>query len=165
MQTATANSHKNDPNTTVQPNKDSARIVELDYFWAELARTVREGDFESYKAAYHEDAVVVFASGKNKVSVSIAEALASWKQGFIDTKTGKKQDNVEFRFSQRIGNETTAHETGIFIFTSADSKGKILAKYITHFEMLLVKRNNTWYALMEYQRSDGTEEQWEALKE
>ena len=72
--------------------------------------------------------------------------------------------SVEFRFSQRIGNETTAHDTGIFVYTSADKNGKITGKYITHFEMLLVKRNNTWLAMMEYQKSDGTQEEWEALK-
>ncbi len=98
------------------------------------------------------------------MSLPIAKALAGWKQGFIDTSTGKKQDDVEFKFSQRIGNDTTAHETGMFIFTSKDSNGKILAKYITHFEMLLVKRNNVWLATMEYQKSDGTQEEWDALK-
>ena len=41
---------------------DSLRIAELDAFWTEASRTVREGDFEGYKAAYHEDAVVIFAT-------------------------------------------------------------------------------------------------------
>ncbi|MGD2123925.1 MAG: hypothetical protein PVJ76_19395, partial [Gemmatimonadota bacterium] len=35
------------------------RTGELDAFWAEVSRTVAEGDFEGYAATYHEDAVLV----------------------------------------------------------------------------------------------------------
>ena len=59
---------------------------------------MRDGDFKGYAATYHKDAVVVFASGKNKVSVPLSKALAGWEQGFIDTKKGKNKSNVEFRF-------------------------------------------------------------------
>jgi len=73
--------------------------------------SLRITDFEGYAAGYHEDAVVVFTTGKNKTSVSISKALANWKPGFIDTKAGKTVNNVTFRFAQRVGSETTAHET------------------------------------------------------
>lgn len=150
--------------TTSQSTKDSTRLTELDLFWTELSRIVREGDFEGYKATYHEDAVVIFASGKNKTSIPIYKALAGWKKGFDETKAGNRKDSAEFRFSQRIGNETTAHETGIFIFTSIDKNGKVTAKYITHFEMLLVKRNGKWLGVMEYQKENATQKEWDALK-
>jgi len=155
---------QNQSHLSTKASKDSLRLAELDDYWIELSRTVNEGDFEGYKAAYHEDAVVIFASGQNKVSLPITTALANWKQGFSDTKAGKTKDGVEFRFSQRIGDETTAHETGIFHFKSIDSNGKILGDYLVHFEMLFVKRNDVWIALMEYQRSEATEEEWEALE-
>ena len=143
---------------------DSTRLAELDQFWAKLAKTVEEGDFEGYKSLYHKDAIVVFTSGKNKTSMPIAKALTAWKKGFTDTKEGKQKDKVEFRFSQRIGSETTAHETGIFIFSSTDNNGMVKGKYIIHFEMLLEKKDNEWYALMENQKSEGTQEEWDALK-
>lgn len=144
--------------------KDSIRLTELDQYWTQLSKTVEEGNFEGYKASYHEDAVVIFASGKNKMSVPISKALAGWEQGFADTKAGKINASVAFRFSQRIGDETTAHETGIFNYTTYDSSGKVSGTYPTHFEMLFVKRNGVWYGLMEYQKSDATQEEWEALK-
>ncbi|MFT6502245.1 MAG: ketosteroid isomerase-like protein [Crocinitomicaceae bacterium] len=145
-------------------NEDSLRIIELDALWAELSRTVKEGDFEGYKVNYHDDAVVIFTSGKNKSSMPISKALAGWEKGFMDTKSGKTNDNVEFRFSQRIGDATTAHETGIFIYTSTDSMGEVLGTYIVHFEALLVKRNGDWQVTMEYQKSNGSQEDWDALK-
>lgn len=164
IETTHAFTLKNSTPLNIEINKDSLRLAELDRYWEALAKTVREGDFEGYGAAYHEDAVVVFASGKNKVSVPLSKALASWKQGFIDTKNGKNISNVEFRFSQRIGDDTTAHETGIFIYTTSESDGKNKVQYRTHFEMLLVKRDGKWFGVMEYQKSDATEEEWEAMK-
>ncbi|MDG2449540.1 MAG: nuclear transport factor 2 family protein [Saprospiraceae bacterium] len=152
--------------TRIETNssKDSLRLAELDYFWTELSRTVNKGDFEGYKAAYHDDAVVIFASGKNKVSLPISTALANWKQGFSDTKAGKTSDSVEFRFSQRINDGSTAHETGIFHFKSIDSNGKVRGNSLVHFEMLLVKRNDVWIGLMEYQKSEATEKDWASLE-
>ena len=154
---------QNNPPTSIENPKDSIRIAELDRYYAELSRTVREGDYEGYGTGYHEDAIVIFASGKNKVSVPIVKALKGWKSGFDATKEGEADSFVEFRFSQRIGNETTAHDTGIFYYSTCD-KGEDPAVYITHFEMLLVKRDGVWIAMMEYQKADATLEEWEALK-
>mgnify|MGYP002639667508 CR=1 FL=1 len=153
-QITTANSQ-----VDIQIKKDSTRLAELDLFWTELSRTVREGDFEGYKNTYHKDAVIIFASGKNKTSVSIGSALKGWKQGFLGTKAGKIKADVKFRFSQRIGNNTTAHETGIFFYSS----GKNIKQFI-HFEMLFVKKNTKWLGVMEYQKSNATQKEWDALK-
>lgn len=150
--------------TTLKTNKDSLRVAELDLFWAELSRTVREGDFEGYAAAYHEDAVIVFATKDTKTSIPITKALSNWKQGFLDTKSGKNKSDVTLRFSQRIGDDTTAHETGIFKYTSSDSNGQNKVEYRVHFEMLFVKRNGKWLGVMEYQKSYATKEEWDALK-
>jgi len=143
---------------------DSTRIIELNQYWAELSRTVRQGDFGGYKATYHKDAVCVFTTGQKKVTSPIDVQLELWKPGFVDTQSGKTRNNVEFRFSQRVGSPTTAHETGIFYFTSLDKDGKVLSGGMVHFESLLVKQNGVWLALMEYQKSRATKEEWDAMK-
>lgn len=148
-----------------QTPADQLRTAEIDEtYWAEISRTVREGDFEGYKATCHENAVLVTTAGKNKRSEPMTAALARWKQGFMDTKQGKQLDNVSFRFTQRIGGENTAHETGIFYFTSHDGTGKLLSESYTHLEALLVKQGDRWVCLMEYQKAAATREEWEALK-
>lgn len=144
--------------------QESSRIQELNAYWNNLAKTVAVGDFEGYGDGYHKDAVIVFASGKNKTSVPLKKALAGWKQGFIDTKNGKNRSHVSFRFSQRIGDATTAHETGIFLYATSDADGKNKKEYPTHFEMLLVKKNGKWLGVMEYQKSNATLKEWNALK-
>jgi hypothetical protein len=154
--------------TTGQTSKatttDSIRIAELNQYWTEVSRTVREGDFEGYKATYHKDAVCVFTTGKNKRTAPIDMQLDLWKKDFVDTKSGKTKNNVEFRFTQRVGDSTTAHETGIFYFTSVDKDGKAISQGAVHFESLLVKRKGTWLAMMEYQKAKATQEEWDALK-
>lgn len=154
---------ENDP-PYKQMQNDSSRIAELDRYWERLNKTVMEGDFEGNKDCFHKDAVVIFASGARKISVPIASALAAWKESFKMTKEGKTKVDIELRFSQRIGDATTAYETGMFIYRSTDTATKVSNEYITPFEMLLVKRNNKWYAMMEHQKPLATQKEWDALK-
>lgn len=130
----------------------------LDAFWAELSRTVAEGDFDDYAATYHEDAVLV--SGLSRTSYPISQALEDWKQGFDDTKAGTIKADVEFRFTQRISDATTAHETGIFHYSALDADGQGSDQYV-HFEALLVNKGG-WKMVMEYQKAMATQEEWEA---
>jgi len=162
--TLSANNNHNHTNSKTATQNDSLRLAELDRFWDEVSRTVHNGDFEGYAATYHEDAVVVFTTGENKTSVAIAKALANWKQGFKDTKEERTQPSVEFRFSQRVGDENTAHETGIFSFQSNDGSDTLNPNRFIHFEALLVKRNSVWVMVMEYQKSKATQEEWDLLQ-
>ncbi len=162
MNTAVATTKRDNPFNYIQ--KDSSRIAELDRYWEQLNKTVMEGDLEGFKNCFHEDAVIVFASGKNKISIPISSALEFWKDGFERTKEGKNTIDIEFRFSQRIGSASTAHETGMFIFTSTDNVSKESRRSIIPFEMLLIKRNNRWYSLMEHQKPYATQKEWDALK-
>ena len=138
---------------------DAPRLAQLNGYWAEVSRSVREGAFDAYRATCHGEGVLV--SGSKKTSQPLAKALERWQQDFVNTKTGKVKAKVEFRFSQRLGDETTAHETGIFRYTSVTADGKVTTDYI-HFEVLLVKRD-TWKTLMEYQKAKATREEWDAL--
>ena len=88
--------------------------------------------------------------------------MARWKPEFAATKSGKIKANVAFRFSQRLGDDATAHETGIFRYSTVDAEGQSTDEYI-HFEGLLVKRKGNWKVLMEYQKSKATLQEWKAL--
>lgn len=133
--------------------------VELDAYWAELARTVADGDFDGYAAGYHDDAVLVsLGSG---TSYPISEALAGWKEGFDDTVAGRASAGVEFRFTQRLSDATTAHETGMFRYFIG-SPGEEPQVALFHFEGLLVKQEGGWKMIMEYQKEPATEAEWEA---
>jgi hypothetical protein len=142
------------------PPSDVERLRELDAYWAEVSRAVGAGDFEGYKATCHESGVLV--TGIKKTSQPLAKALARWKTEFDDTKAGKMKASVTFRFSARLGDADTAHETGIFHYTSETPTGK-RDDYI-HLEALLTKQEGKWTTLMEYQKAKATKEEWEKLK-
>ncbi len=133
--------------------------TELDAYWAEVSRTVAEGDFDGYADLHHPDAVLVsLGSGS---SYPIADALAGWEQGFVDTREGRAEASVEFRLIQRLHDGTTAHETGIFRYRLKPTEGEPVDALV-HFEALLVKKDGEWRILMEYQKEPATEEEWEA---
>jgi len=134
--------------------------AELDAFWDEVARTVREGDFDAYAATYHPDAVLV--SGLNATSYPISNALAGWREGFEDTRSGAMDASVEFRFTARWHDRTTAHETGIFRYVTSLPNGSTFEQLL-HFEALLVKKDG-WTMVMELQRSLASREEWEAAQ-
>jgi ketosteroid isomerase-like protein len=132
--------------------------AELDAYWAEVSRSVEAGDFEGYSATYHPDAVVIFGMASQPIS----SALAGWEEGFVDTEAGRNVSSVEFRFSERRNDDTTAHETGIFHYESRSASGEGADQYI-HFEALLVKRDG-WLMLMEFQQEPATATEWDALR-
>ena len=136
-------------------------MAELDAYWTELARTVAEGDYEAYAAAYHDDAVLVTLTGGS--SYPIAEALARWKPGFDDTRAGNMSAGVEFRLTRRLNDATTAHETGIFRYFSRQP-GEEPDVALVHFEALLVKLDGQWKMVMEYQKEPATPGEWEKAR-
>lgn len=139
---------------------EKPQLAELNAFWTEVSRSVREGDFTAYEATCHPEGVLV--SGSKKLSSPLSEALARWKNEFVATKAGEMKASVEFRFSQRFNDAVTAHETGIFLYSSTGPDGKKVDEYI-HFEVLLLKKEGHWMTLMEYQKSKATKEEWDAL--
>ncbi|MFT5468597.1 MAG: hypothetical protein ACI8UO_003707 [Verrucomicrobiales bacterium] len=121
---------------------------------------MRVGDFEGYRATCHPEAVLV--SGKSQTSYPLTKALERWQPEFDATKAGEIKADVVFRFSQRFGDATTAHETGIFLYTATNADDEVKAEFI-HFQALLVKSADGWKILMEYQKSSATKAEWEAL--
>ena len=142
--------------TAKQPDLIQA---ELNAYWAEASRSVKEGDYAGYSATCHPLGVLV--SGTKKTSYPLSQALAKWKPGFEDTKAKKMQASVEFRFSQRAHDATTAHETGVFRYATIKD-GEETVAYI-HMQGLLLKTKDGWQIMMEYQKSAATEAQWKAL--
>jgi len=138
------------------------RLAELDAYWAEVSRAVREGDFKAYTATCHPEGVLI--SGRREYSQPLATALARWQKDFADTREGRVKATADFRFSKRLGDATTAHETGILRFISQPAGEAPKVEYID-LEALLVKKPDGWKILMEYQIGETTEAAWEALKQ
>jgi len=138
----------------------SNRLEELDAFWKKISLSVKEGDLASYRNSCHRDAVLV--TGVKKKSYPLEQALKRWKTEFDATRDGEINATVVFRFSHRYGDKSTAHEKGMFVYSSQKPGEEWKRDYI-HFEGLLVKKNGRWLMMMEYQKSVGTKEEWNKL--
>ena len=147
--------------TCLKAEENPTVIKELDAYWAEVERCVKEGDFAAYTATFHQDAVLV--SGVRGNSQPISQALARWKKGIDATREGKVKASVEIRVKTRLHDLTTAHETGIFLYKEKGEDGKQIEDYI-HFEALLVKKDCKWLITMEYQKSKATKDEWDKLE-
>lgn len=134
---------------------------ELDQYWAVLSQTVEEGDFDGYAALYHDDAVLV--NSISGTSVPIATALEGWKEGFLETQAGRMKAGVEFRFSERLHGDSTAHETGIFRYHSQAEGAEPESAYI-HFRALLVRSEGEWKMIMEHQFDVASQDEWDELE-
>ena len=146
---------------SARADQEAARLAELDAFWAEVSRTVKEGDFAGYSATCHPEAVLV--TGTKKQSYPLAQALVRWKKEFDDTKSGVRESSASFRFSQRLGDATTAHETGLLLYSFRQGDGEMKHEYV-HLEALLLKKGDDWKIIMEHQKAPATEAEWKALK-
>ncbi len=140
---------------------DDSVIAELDAVWAEMSRTVSQGDIHGYRATFHQDAVLV--KGTTRTTYMIDKAFQRWQQDFIDTKAGRRITNVDFRFSKRFHDQNTAHETGMFYYYAIDEAGKREDHYV-QLEALLVKKSGKWLMIMEFQKAASSKSEWDLLK-
>lgn len=140
---------------------DDHIVKELNAVWAEMSRTVKTGDLPGYRATFHPDAVLV--KGKEKTTYSIDTAFNRWQKAFQETRQGKRTASVDFRFSSRLHNSNTAHETGMFYYITYDEAG-VKEEHYMELEALVIKKSGKWQVMMEYQVSPSSKAQWERLK-
>lgn len=84
----------------------------------------------------------MLVTGTKKLSYPLTQALARWKKEFDDTKSGERESSAAFRFSQRLGDATTAHETAILLYSFRQGDGEMKHEFI-HLEALLLKKDET----------------------
>ena len=135
-------------------------INEIDKAWDKMKNCINSGDFRSFKTYYHRDAV--FVNGISNKSYPIRNAFDGWKQGFMDTKKGLIDADLELKFSRRIFDSSTAHEIGIFHYYTIDKVGKRTDAYV-HFESLWIKKHSRWVMMMENQISRTNKEEWDSF--
>lgn len=127
--------------------------------WIPVMESVREADYDQHAATFHPSAIMVFEMDSRTMLAS--EFLKNVKTGFAKRKGGPKTTTVQFRFNQRLHDECTAFESGVFLFRSPDKEGVVKDHYI-HFEFLLIYENGRWLTLMEKQKQRVTITEWNA---
>ena len=141
-----------------------AVVQELDAYWAEMARTLNEGDHEGMIKLYHPDAIWEGGDGDSlRISLERGPLLA-FKSFLDEIKAGKRHARGEFRFSSRIHDDNAAHEIGMIHSFSGESGGEPTHGYFK-LDSYLVKKDGAWVMLIENQTNQVlSEADWNALE-
>ena len=135
----------------------SAHEIDRDV-WSVFVATVAADDIAGMGRAYFPDAVLVSPNGTRPIK----DALERWGRDMVAAKAKGNRAAVEFRFSRRQDDPTTAFEAGIFKYTVIEQAGASNSKFYP-FEQLLVKTNGKWRVLMERQFAEVTQDAWDKL--
>ncbi|MDX1389604.1 MAG: hypothetical protein R3344_10470 [Acidobacteriota bacterium] len=141
--------------------------AELDAFWAEVSRTVAEGDHEAMVATYHPDAVHVGRLPDDATAYRINLLAGSPTReraaaATAEVRAGLRAPGVEFRFATRVNDENTAHEMGLYHFWST-RPGEDRVDAYGVVDSYLVKKDGRWMILVQIQRFGAIEAEWDRL--
>lgn len=126
--------------------------------WDVLIDTVAKGDIVRMASTYAPDAVLV----EPRITKSVKSALDGWGKDMVTAKANGSRATVEFRFTRRQDDSTTAFEAGLFNYTVIDKAGVSKPVYVP-FEELLAKVNGKWLILMERQFTPVAQAEWDKL--
>jgi ketosteroid isomerase-like protein len=137
----------------------AASSAEIDRdVWSVFVATVAADDIVGMGRAYFPDAVLVSPKGTRPIKAT----LEGWGRDMVAAKARGDKATVEFRFSRRQDDSTTAFEAGIFKYTVIAKSGASTPEFYP-FEELLVKTDGKWRVLMERQFDLVTEDAWNKL--
>ena len=152
-----ARSHPDQGTTTATAVAPSSRDIDTDV-WSVFVATVAADDIVRMGEAYFPNAVLVGPRGTKPIK----EALEGWGRDMVAAKAKGNRATVEFRFTRRQDDATTAFETGMFKYTVIEKSGASSAKFYP-FEQLLAKTNGKWRVLMERQFAEVTQDAWDKV--
>lgn len=147
------------PSAAAAQTPTASSTPELDReIWSVLVATVANDDIAGMGAVYFPIAVLVSPTG----TTAIKETLERWGRDMAAAKAKGNRAAVEFRFTQRLDNATTAFDAGLFKYTVIEKSGASSSKYYP-FEILLAKTNGKWLILMERQFAEVSPDAWDKL--
>lgn len=139
------------PPSAPQPaNPAILKAIDADV-WLPYSKAYAEGKATDYIALHSKSLLRVMGDLKY---VDPYDAFARNMQEMFD---GLKKQNVkvsiQFRFTERIANQDTASERGIYEFVMTDAKGKVTKNY-SRFHNFLKKEGGKWKIAMDYDSSE-----------
>ncbi|GLX78603.1 hypothetical protein tinsulaeT_19430 [Thalassotalea insulae] len=134
---------------------------QTDTMYRALIKSVDVNDFDLMAAQYHRDAVLV---SKKKTEL-ISQSFKRWRaDGKKIAQSGGKAE-LRMRFNNRVINDDSAYETGIYHYRKLDKNGKVTFEYYMSFADLNVKVNGNWQIIMERNVEKSTEAEFNTLPE
>ena len=101
----------------------------------------------------HSKKLIRVPADRNTI-LNYEEYMKQDKNSFEHTKKNNGTLNIELRFFERLNNDSVASERGIYKFTI--NKGREDEQiYYGKFHVLLIKEDDTWKILMDYDSNEN----------
>ncbi|MFW6227617.1 MAG: YybH family protein [Bacteroidota bacterium] len=127
---------------------------------AEINRQVWYPFYKAYEtldaelfASLHDTAIFRIPAD-NKTIETYSEYISGLENWFAQNLKDNRQLNIEFRFFERINNNLTASERGIYKF-SMRAPGTEEVVFYGKFHVILQKENGVWKIRMDYDSNEG----------
>jgi hypothetical protein len=134
-------------------------VAELDEFWAGVVKSVTQWSLAAQKATYHPDAVGVYGTVASYTTELIWAGYADLEADSTTTEDPQPRRILEFRFSSRVHDASTAHEVGLYHYWDEGRE-----HYYGTLDSYLVKKDGRWVILVEIQFEPGvTKAEWDAM--
>ncbi|NNC50198.1 MAG: nuclear transport factor 2 family protein [Flaviramulus sp.] len=129
-------------------NTTNLKAINID-IWSNFTKAFEELDYELFSSLHCDDLVRV--SGDSKSIKSKAVYIDGYKSRWTNQSIKR---TISFRFLERICNDKTASERGIYKLTIyPDSPNE--KSYYGKFHVLLKKENGSWKILVDYDSSES----------
>ena len=117
--------------------------------WHPFSKAFESKDIDLFRSI-HDDGLIRVAANINEI-----KDLDSYMEGYrTNWESQQRTQHIEFRFLERIHNDSIASERGIYKFTihpNTDSE----TSYYGKFHVLLTKNGGIWKLLLDYDSNEN----------
>ncbi len=137
---------------TLQGHSQSFKnLKDINKTWEKFYKAFDSLDY-TLMADIHSEKLIRI-SGGNRIT-DYKTYINNYKATFDRAKENKTSNTISLRFFERISNDSTASERGVYKLTRIEN-GKAPKSYYGQFHVIFIKENNTWKILMDYDSSEG----------
>lgn len=117
--------------------------------WMPFTNAFETKDLDLFKSIHSKDLIRVNADGKKIME------FEDYMYGYqMRWQQSDRNQTISFRFFERINNDKTGSERGIYKLT-LNPNTKEEASYYGQFHVILIQENDIWKILMDYDSSEG----------
>lgn len=123
----------------------------INQVWAKFYQAFETLDYQPMAEIHSKD--VVRISGGSRI-IDYETYINNYKRQFEANRTNNSTRNISLRFFERLNNDATASERGIYKLTV--NKGKTDEQhYYGQFHVIMKKENGTWKITMDYDSDEN----------
>lgn len=139
------------PPSAPQPaNPTLLKAIDADV-WVPYSKAFAEGKANDYIGLHSKSLLRVM--GDLKYVDPYEGFTRNMTEMFDNLKKQNVRVSIQFRFTERIANQDTASERGVYEFVMTDAKGKVTKNY-SRFHNFLRKEGGKWKIVMDYDNGE-----------